>query len=291
VELNVPQRGQKNELIKLVQANALEMVKDDDQRFGERRSKEAGLPVSAGRDIEGALDQLKDVLGLPGRPLRIDGFDISHVSGSHTVASMVVMQAGRPARAEYRKFKIKTVEGIDDFASMEEVVGRRYRRVKDEGGPWPDLIMIDGGKGQLSAALKALRELDLGHLPVFGLAKRFEEFFVPGKVESIRLDERSPGRLLIQRLRDEAHRFAITFHRQLRSKAITHSALDDVPGVGPAMKKRLLRVFGSVEAVRQATLEQLREVEGVGPRMAARLKQALAAAPDAVPGVGTEAKP
>ena len=281
VEVITPQRGEKVALVRLCEANAREMLREESlsdpaqayRKFGDRRGPTVGQ--AAARDIGAALKQLQEVFGLAAPPQRIDGFDISHVSGSHTVASMVVMQAGKPARAEYRKYKIKTVEGVDDFASMEEVVGRRYRRVKDEGGPWPDLIMIDGGKGQLTAALKALRALGLGHLAVFGLAKRFEEFFVPGKVESVRLDERSPGRLLIQRLRDEAHRFAITFHRQLRSKAITHSALDDVAGVGPALKKRLLRTFGSVEGVRGASLEQLREVEGVGPRTAARLKEAL----------------
>jgi excinuclease ABC subunit C len=278
VDLTVPQRGQKSQLLKLVEANAREMLKDDAVRFGERRGPET--PSGAGKDVEGGLSELQKVLGLPAKPQRIEGFDISHFQGSQTVASMVVMLDGRPARGEYRKFKVKTVEGVDDFASMEEVVGRRYRRVLDEGLPLPDLVMIDGGKGQLGAALKALRLLDLDQkLKVIGLAKRFEEVFVPGRVESLRLGERSPGRLLIQRLRDEAHRFAITFHRSLRAKALVHSALDDVPGIGPAMKKRLLRAFGSVDAVRQASLEQLSEVEGVGPRLAARLKEALNAPP------------
>jgi excinuclease ABC subunit C len=279
VELLVPQRGGKADLIRLCEANAREMLREedgDDRRFGERRGPQ-GAPAlqAAARNVQAALAQLQKVFRLKAPPLRIDGFDISHFQGSFTVASMVVAVDGKPARGEYRKYKVKTVEGVDDFASMEEVVERRYRRVKEEGGPWPDLIMIDGGKGQLSAAMKALARLELAHLPVFGLAKRFEEFFVPGRLESVRLSERDPGRLLIQRLRDEAHRFAITFHRQLRSKALAHSALDDVDGVGPAMKKRLLRAFGSVEGVRQASLEQLRSVEGVGPRMAQRLKEAL----------------
>lgn len=277
VTITVPQRGEKVALVRLCEANALEMLKeagDDGSRaIGQRKGP---VPVAPARDLGAALRQLQERLELPAPPRRIDGFDISHFQGSQTVASMVVMEDGRPARGQYRKFKVKTVQGVDDFASMEEVVGRRYRRVKEEGGPWPDLIMIDGGKGQLSAALKALRALDLNHLPIIGLAKRFEEIFIPGKVESLRLDQRSPGRLLIQRLRDEAHRFAITFHRQLRSKALEHSALDDVAGVGPALKKRLLRAFGSVEGVRQASLEQLRDIEGVGPRMAQRLKEGLA---------------
>jgi excinuclease ABC subunit C len=165
---------------------------------------------------------------------------------------------------------------------MEEVVLRRYKRVLEEGLPLPDLVMIDGGKGQLSAAMKAVHALGLDdRMHLIGLAKRFEEIFVPGRVESLRLDERSPGRLLIQRLRDEAHRFAITFHRSLRAKALVHSALDDIAGVGPAMKKRLLRAFGSVDGVRAASLEQLTAIEGVGPRLAARLKEGLHAAPSA----------
>jgi excinuclease ABC subunit C len=275
VEILIPQRGEKMGLVRLCEANAREMLREEGlepRRFGERGPKAL---QSAARDLEGALLQLKELLDLECLPARIDGFDISHFQGSQTVASMVVIEGGRPARAEYRKFKIKTVAGVDDFASMEEVVTRRYRRVLDEGGPWPDLVVIDGGKGQLSAALKALRALGLERLAVIGLAKRFEEIFVPGRMESLRLDERSPGRLLIQRLRDEAHRFAITFHRQLRSKALTHSALDDVAGVGPSLKKRLLRAFGSVDGVRKASLEELRAVEGVGPKMAQRLKQGL----------------
>jgi excinuclease ABC subunit C len=287
VELAVPQRGGKADLLRLCEANAREMLREEDdagRRFGERRGPQA--PVAAARDVASALAQLQKVLHLPGPPKRIDGFDISHNQGSFTVASMVVAIDGRPARDQYRRYKVKTVAGVDDFASMQEVVGRRYARVQAEGGPWPDLIMIDGGKGQLGAAMKALAALGLQHLPVFGLAKRFEEFFVPHRVDSIRLGERDPGRLLIQRLRDEAHRFAITFHRQLRAKAITHSRLDDVAGVGPAMKKRLLKAFGSADGVAGATLEQLRQVEGVGPRLAQRLKEGLAATGAPAPGGG-----
>lgn len=278
--LTVPQRGQKLELLRLCEDNALELLKDagedGQRRFGQRRG---AVPQAPARDLGAALRELQRALGLPAPPRRIDGFDISHVQGSHTVASLVVMQDGRPARGGYRRYRIRTVRGVDDFAAMEEVVGRRYRRVKDEGGPWPDLVVIDGGKGQLGAALKALRALGLERLPVIGLAKRFEEVFVPGRVEDLRLGPRSPGRLLLQRLRDEAHRFAVSFHRRLRSRALVHSALDEVAGVGPALKRRLLRAFGSVEGVRSASLEQLRAVEGVGPRLAQRLKQGLGGQP------------
>ncbi len=274
VDLTAPRRGDKAALVRLCEANALEMLREEGteaRRFGERRPG-PDAPRAAAADVEAALAELQERLGLAGPPRRMDCFDISHFQGSHTVASMVVMRDGLPDKGEYRRFRIRTVSGVDDFASMEEVVTRRYRRVRDEGGPWPDLIVIDGGKGQLSAALKALRALDLGELPVVGLAKRFEEIFVPGRLESLRLDERSPGRLLVQRLRDEAHRFAITFHRGLRAKALTHSALEDVEGVGPALKRRLLRAFGSAEAVFAASLEELCAVEGVGPRLARRLK-------------------
>lgn len=281
VQITWPQRGEKVALVRLCEANAREMLREaegGDRRFGER--KEA-RPLAPAGNVQAALEELRTVLALSGPPRRIDGFDISHFQGSQTVASMVVMADGRPAPGEYRRFKIKTVQGVDDFASMHEVVTRRYARVKAEGGPWPDLIVIDGGKGQLSAAVAALRELELNHLAVVGLAKRFEEIFVPGVFESIRLSERSPGRLLVQRLRDEAHRFAITFHRSLRAKALTHSALDDIPGVGPALKTRLLRVLGSVEGVRSAALERIAEVEGVGPKLARRIKEALSAEFDA----------
>jgi excinuclease ABC subunit C len=282
MEIRVPRRGEKLALVRLCEDNAREMLRESGAEarvLGERRS----LPVAPGRDVEAGLERLRELLCLKAVPERIDGFDISHLQGSQTVASLVVMEGGRPARSQYRRFKVKSVEGVDDFASMAEVLERRYRRVRDEGGPWPDLIVIDGGKGQLGAALKALQGLGLAHLPVIGLAKRYEEIFVPGRVAGLRLGPRDPGRLLIQRLRDEAHRFAISFHRQLRSRALTHSALDEVPGVGPELKKRLLRTLGSVEGVRAASLEQLKAIEGVGPRLARRLKAALAPAAERKP--------
>jgi excinuclease ABC subunit C len=268
VRLTVPQRGEKLALVRLVEENA-------------RQSLEASAPVAGAaplapaRDLRAGLEELQRVFGLAGPPRRIEGFDISHVQGSHTVASMVVMLDGRLSPQEYRHYRIKTVKGVDDFASMREVVGRRYRRVLDEGLPLPDLIMIDGGKGQLGAALTALRGLGLERVAAFGLAKRLEEFFVPGREASIRLDERSAGRLMVQRLRDEAHRFAITYHRRLRSKAISLSELDEVPGVGPALKKRLLSVFGGLQGLKNAPLSGLEAVKGVNPGLAARIHEHL----------------
>jgi excinuclease ABC subunit C len=160
---------------------------------------------------------------------------------------------------------------VDDFKSMAEVVFRRYRRLQEEGQSLPDLVMIDGGRGQLGAAMQSLTQLGLENLPVFGLAKRLEEFYLPGRAETLRLSGRSPGRLLIQRLRDEAHRFAIQYHRSLRSKALRHSELDEVAGVGPKTKKRLLEAFGSLEGVKSASLEALGAAEGIGRKVAETL--------------------
>ncbi len=268
VELTFPQRGEKLALIKLVEENARETLRDDPEPSARRL-------IAPAKNISAALEQLESVLGLAGLPRYIEGFDISHIQGSQTVASMVVMRDGRPERREYRTYKIKTVSGVDDFASMREVVSRRYRRLLDENQALPDLIMVDGGKGQLSAAVEALRELGLERLPIFGLAKRLEEFYLPQRSDSVQLDGRAPGRLLIQRLRDEAHRFAITFHRKLRSKALVRSAVEDVPGVGPAMKKRLLGAFGSVAGIHAATDAALLEIPGLGPKLLKQLRDLL----------------
>ncbi len=277
VAVTVPQRGEKLKWVRMVEENAKLMQEAPEEAAVRQGPRIKPEPKAPGRDLKAGLDELKAVFGLPGPPLRIEGFDISHIQGSQTVASMVVMMNGRPASSEYRHYKIKTVEGVDDFASMAEVVGRRYRRVLDEKLPLPDLILIDGGKGQLSAAMKALKELGLDRLPCFGLAKRLEEFYRPGQSAPIQLPERSPGRLMVQRLRDEAHRFAIKFHRNLRSKALRLSALDAVPGVGPQIKRRLLREFGSVEGVMQASDERIAGVKGVGPALVGRIREALRA--------------
>ena len=188
-----------------------------------------------------ALEELAEALGLPGPPLRIECYDISNIQGSDTVGSMVVFEEGRPRTGEYRRFKIRTVQGPNDFASHQEVLRRRFRRAKDgdEGAEealrWamPDLVIIDGGKGQVSAAKEVLDELGLHDLPLAGLAKEREELFRPGIAEPVVLPPTSPALYLVQRLRDEAHRFAITYHRDLRSKRQTRSAFDDLPGVGP----------------------------------------------------------
>ncbi len=261
--------------VKMVEENARQMLREDQAPEAPKNGKPR-LRLAPSRDLTAGLEELQQIFKLARIPRRVEGFDISHIQGSHTVASMVVMLAGRPAPSEYRRFKIRSVEGVDDFKSMEEVVGRRYRRILDEKGELPDLVLIDGGPGQLSAALRALNALGLKDLACFGLAKRLEEFFLPGRADGIRLPERSSGRLLMQRLRDEAHRFAITYHRLLRAKAIRHSLLDEVPGIGPKTKSLLLKAFGSVEGVRKAPDEKLLEIRGIDRPKLARLRERLA---------------
>jgi excinuclease ABC subunit C len=232
---------------------------------------------------ERALGELAEALALSAPPARIECYDISTIQGTNTVGSMVVFEDGQPRSGEYRRFRVKDVPGQDDFASHQEVLRRRFRRALDaeEGGAeqlrWrmPDLVIIDGGKGQVSAARTVLDELGLHDLPLAGLAKEREELFTPGSSEPIVLPATSQALYLLQRLRDEAHRFAITYHRQLRAKAATRSALDGLPGVGPARKRALLRVFGSSRALRDASLDEIAAVPGIGPGLATRIREHL----------------
>jgi len=231
------------------------------------------LPLSL--HPENDLVELASILELPAPPQRIEGFDISNISGTFAVASLVSFKNGRPDRANYRRFKIKTVEGQDDFASMAEVVGRRYGRLKRESKPMPDLILIDGGKGQLGMACAELKKLGLERIPAIGLAKEFEEIYLPGRSEPLRLGLDHPAVKLLQRLRDECHRVANSYNAQLRLKKISESVLDEFPGIGEQRKKALLKKFGSVQRLKQATREQLAEVPGFGGRAAAELKAFL----------------
>jgi excinuclease ABC subunit C len=257
------------------------------------------LPLSL--NPESDLAELVKVLGLRKPPQRIEGFDISNISGTFAVASLVSFKNGRPDRANYRRFKIKTVEGQDDFASMAEVVFRRYSRLKKEleaGSPkmgkdarsdpptsnfqlpspnFPDLIMVDGGKGQLNAARAELGKLGLGKIPVIGLAKEFEEIYLPDKGEPLRLGLDHPAVKLLQRIRDECHRVANSYNAQLRIKRISESVLDEFPGIGAARKAALLKKFGSVQRLKTATLEQIAAVPGFGGKAAAGLKKFLEA--------------
>jgi excinuclease ABC subunit C len=223
------------------------------------------------------LVELAKVLNLPAPPVRIEGFDISNISGTFAVASLVSFKHGRPDRANYRRFKIKGVTGQDDFASMAEVVRRRYARLKREAKPMPDLIMVDGGRGQLNAACAELIKLGLGKIPVIGLAKEFEEIYQPSESEPLRLGLNHPAVKLLQRLRDECHRVANSYNAQLRLKKISESVLDEFPGIGDARKAALLKKFGSVRRLQLATVEQIAEVPGFGGKAAAELKAFLTA--------------
>ncbi|MDW8342895.1 MAG: excinuclease ABC subunit UvrC [Verrucomicrobiae bacterium] len=230
------------------------------------------LPQRAEPETE--LAELQRVLGLPGLPRHIEGFDISNISGTLTVASTVCFQDGRPHKEHYRHYRIQTVTGPDDFASMTEVVRRRYARVLEENGTLPDLVLVDGGIGQLNAARAALGALGL-HLPVIGLAKQFEEIYLADQPDPLHLPRDSPALHLIQRLRDEAHRFANAYHQQLRQRRIRESVLDEVPGLGEKKKLALLQQFGSVARIREASVEELADVPGIGPKLAAAIHAAL----------------
>ena len=204
----------------------------------------------------GPLEQLQAVLKLPRVPQRIEAFDISNIFGDYAVGSMVVFSEGKPYKAHYRRFRIETVQGIDDYQMMREVIRRRYGGTLAAELPLPDLILVDGGKGQLAIACEELHELSLA-MPVMGLAKRFEHIFLPGAHEPIVLLPTSPVLHLVQRIRDEAHRFAITYHRRIRRDSVTRSVLDDIPGVGPKRKTQLLREFSSLAALACASIEEI----------------------------------
>jgi len=272
--LGVPQRGEKRELMALATRNAGETLAREQARW----------LADEGKTLV-ALEELAEALGLPGPPMRIECYDISNIQGSDTVGSMVVFEEGKPRTGEYRRFKIKTVEGPNDFASHQEVLRRRFRRARsgEEGSEealrWamPDLVIIDGGRGQVSAAKQVLDELGLHDMQLFGLAKEREELFRPGVPVPVVLPPTSSALYLVQRLRDEAHRFAITYHRDLRSKRQTRSAFDDLPGVGPKRRRALLRVFGSTKRVREAPVEQIAAVPGIGLALATRIKATLEA--------------
>jgi len=226
---------------------------------------------------EAALGSLREALALSGPPRSIECFDISHISGTFVVASMVRFAGGRPDRDNYRRFRIKGFMGNDDFRAMEEVVGRRYRRLRDEGRAFPDLVVIDGGRGQVGAALKAFISLGLDPPPIVGLAKREETIVFPDGRAPLDIPLDHPGLRLLQRLRDEAHRFANTFNADLRSKKIRESLLDDFPGIGPVRRAALMDRFGSFERLRGATAAEISETDGFGPRLASELHAFLGA--------------
>lgn len=253
IKLLIPRRGDKKKLLDMAKANAQERMNKSFERQAAMRARR-----------ETGLNQLKEALGLEKMPERIECFDISHIQGTDTVASMVVLLNGAPAPKEYRRFKIRQDQN-DDFLSMREVISRRYKRLAQECEGFneaPDLIVIDGGKGQLSSACEILDELGLD-LPAIGLAKRMEEVFMPGRSLPLELEPNSPGVLLLQTIRDEAHRFAITYHRSLRNKRGLLSQLEGILGIGPKRHKLLFKAYGSVERIKQASIEELSALEGM----------------------------
>jgi excinuclease ABC subunit C len=261
VHIIAPQRGVKRDLIDLVEKNAR---LNFDQRFRVQRP-----------DMQKVLQELQEVLGLPDLPHRIESFDISNIQGDENVASMVVCEHGEMKKSDYRKFKVRSVEGqANDFQSMYEVVGRRYSRLLREDRPLPNLVLIDGGKGQLAAAARALHELGLEALPTASIAKREELLFVKGRDEPIRIDHHSPVLHLIQMIRDETHRFAVTYHRKRRAMRDFRSELTSIPGVGEKLKARLLRNFGSLKRVSEASFAELKPF--VGERQAQRIVEHFA---------------
>jgi excinuclease ABC subunit C len=293
VEIRLPERGEKRKLVDLANDNAREALQQMKVKWLADTTK-----------TELALEQLREELSLPAVPRRIECYDNSNIQGTSPVSSMVVFADGRPATSQYRRFRVKTVTGADDFATMAEIMRRRFRRAgtgrvgrdgdgagmngpeaesatanpesaSDDGWGLPDLVVIDGGKGQLGAAALAMRELGVYEIPVVGLAKRHEEIFVPGEEEPIVLPRGSEALFLVQRIRDEAHRFAITYHRQVRGKSATQSALDTIPGIGPKRKKALLRKFGSVKAIREAPVEEIAATVGFTRALADKVKEGV----------------
>jgi excinuclease ABC subunit C len=251
VQLVVPKIGDKQKLVTMAQTNA-KFLLDELKLQRMKRSDMIPRPVQS----------LQRDLHLKNPPRRIECFDNSNIQGSDPVSSMVCFIDGRPRRSEYRKFKVRGVEGPNDFATMKEVVGRRYSRVMKEGWALPDLVVIDGGKGQVSAASEVMHELGLEHIPLIGLAKRLEEIVLPGQRDTLLLPKSSSSLRLLQQIRDEAHRFAITFHRTLRQKRTLQTELTNIPGIGPKTVVKIFEKFGSVRGVRDASLDALQEILG-----------------------------
>jgi len=276
VKLHVPQRGVKRQLVNMVAENASRSL------LLARAKQLSSEAVSSG------LRELETKLRLPGTPMRIEGYDISDIQGALAVGSMVVLEGGWPKKAHYRRFRIKAVPGADDYAMIQELLRRRFKRAavatshseeaisqEDSWRIMPDLILIDGGKGHLNAALQVRHELGIDSIPMASLAKENEEVFMPGKTEPVDIGRDSAALHILQRARDEAHRFAISYHRRLRRKEGITSILDDIPGIGPKRKKALLQRFGSIQAIRETKLEELIQTKGMTSALAQKVKQYL----------------
>ena len=260
VDISCPSEGEHARLVKMCKKNATLLL--EELKIQKYKSEEF---------ITKSVQALQSDLSLTKAPIRIEGFDISNIQGTEPVASMVCFINGQARKSEYRKFKIKSKSTPDDFAMMHEAVGRRYSRLLEENQSLPDLVLIDGGKGQLNAALDALNKLGIPDLPVIALAKRLDEVFIPGVSSAQNIRRGSPGLHLLQRVRDESHRFAVTFHRSLRTKRNLKSELDDIDGIGPARRKMLMQKMGSMDKIKSASIEDLSAIEGIPPKLAEQI--------------------
>ena len=260
INLKVPERGEKAKELRLAYQNAKLLL---GEWLINRKKRRELIPKMVG--------QLQEDLQLKVPPRRIEAFDISHLGGTNTVAAMVCFIDGKSKKTEYRKFKVKTVKGIDDFASMREIVYRRYKRVKKEGTGLPDLILIDGGKGQLSMAVSALRELGLDYLPIIGLAKKLEEVFVPGNSDPQSIHKQSSGLILLRRIRDEAHRFAINFQRQKRKDSISKSVFHDIPGMGDKRVNLLLKTYKNMKIIAALKPDEIHQALGISTKISKKI--------------------
>jgi len=263
IKVIVPQKGEKAKLVRLAENNAKLLL--EELKLQKLKQKE--------EKIAGAVIALQELLHLPKPPKRIEAFDISNIAGTDPVASMVSFYNAKPNKSNYRRFKIKEVHGIDDFAMMKEVVTRRYRRLLNEKSDLPDLVLVDDGKGQLSSAVSALKELGLKNQPIIALAKRLDEVFVPGISGAQNIPKHSAGLKLLQQIRDESHRFAITYHRKLRGIRQILSELDEIPGIGEKRRKFLLKEFGSIKGLKNASLEELNRIQGIPQSLAESIFQ------------------
>jgi excinuclease ABC subunit C len=257
VQIHTPQRGGKREFVAMAEANAAIALQNHLLARGNRQQL--------------ILEELQRVLGLPGLPNRIEGYDISNTQGTEQVGSMVVWENGGMKKEDYKRFRIRTVAGADDFASLREVLGRRFARALEEGTALPDLVLIDGGRGQLNVGVRVLQDIGLDYLPVIALAKQQEEVYRPDSLHPLVLEPTSPALQTLQKIRDEAHRFAITYHKTLRARRTIQSVLDTIPGVGPTIRTNLLKTLGSARRVREASVAELASVPKVTPKLAQRL--------------------
>jgi len=266
VNIQVPCRGNKKQLVKIVAENA-------EQGLEQLKIKQLATPGS----LTAALAEIKRELHLPCLPLRMEGYDISNIQGKAAVGSMVVFDKGKPKPSHYRRFRIKTVSGADDYAMLREVLKRRFKRSTDAPDTWtiPDLVLIDGGKGQLNTALSAMSQAGVSSVPTASLAKENEEIFIPHWSQPIILPRSSQGLQLLQRLRDEAHRFALGYHQKIHKRETFASSLDTIPGIGPKRKRALLKQFGSIRAIRQAPIEELAATTGMSQSLAKKIKEHL----------------